>query len=147
MASNAAAAERPAGRVFAGRDTDATVSVAAGQFGSLRWLPHGKQLVAVCGYDKHIDCRRVRTTQAAPRPTTAARKGQGRPVGHLVAWLRRQTSFETQQGHRHYFSATRQQRRDARQVFYNMPGGREFADAYERPRREDEESDEPDDIR
>jgi hypothetical protein len=54
--------------------------------GQLVWDPAGKQLDAHCGTAAHnAGHSRCHTDRAL---TTGRRKGQGRPIGFLVAWLR-----------------------------------------------------------
>ena len=96
---------RHGARVPSVPDRDGTVVLQVGSYGEIRFLPQQKQLVASCYCLKHKDgdCRRTRTVVAAAQGRTAMQRGQGRPLGHLIEWLRQQSKFGSQQAHCHYF--------------------------------------------
>ena len=81
-------------------------------------------------------CRRRRTITESD---SAARQGQGRPVGLLVSWLLRADEVATAREHVAMAVSPYEQRLAARSHFYSLPGGREFGDHRERPRRAGEE--------
>ena len=72
------------------------------------------------------------------------RSGQGRPLGLMVAWLRQGYVALGQPSHKDVFVGalpSKEERMDAREWLYALPGGRAFSETFERPRRagEDEE--------
>ncbi len=135
-----------AARASGPRDMAGTQHLKVGHYGEIRYIPASNQLVAVCDFPGHDDCRRTRTCSASNALRTALQQGQGRPLGQLTHWLRQQSSFETQQNHCHGFSASYEDRAAARTYLLSLPGGQEFAHQHERPKR-DGEADEPTSIR
>lgn len=129
-------------REAGGRNAFATESFKVGSHGELRYHSGMQIMTAVCNEPDHDDCRRQRTVVASDAMRTAAQKGRGRPVGHLVAWLRSQGRFSSQRSHCHDFKCSLEERVAAREFLYSLPGGREFAAMSERPQRE-EEGEEP----
>lgn len=127
------------------RNTGISEVFKVGSHGELRYHPVMKVLTAVCNEPDHDDCRRRRTVVASEGTRTKTQKGQGRPAGHLVAWLRSQCSHVSQYSHCHDFKCTRADRIAAREYLYSLPEGKRFADAVERPKRADEE-DEPESL-
>lgn len=101
--------------------------------GSLRWNEKSQNLVAHCAHHSN-NCRRTRTTKASTG------KSQGRPCGLLCAWLERAGDYDTAQEHSAQCHPTLEQRQEARRKLFAMPKGKAFADMYERPRRQDEDS-------
>ena len=71
---------------------------------------------AVCGVDGHGDCRRQRTVVAGRK------RGQGRCLGHLTAWLLAGRDFATRQAHQDQRSISLQARQDARQFLLGLEG-------------------------
>ena len=88
----------------------------------------------------------MRTTTVPESTRTSLQKGQGRPLGHLMAWLLAQGDYVGQQEHCHTFTTTRGKREEGRAHLYSLPGGQEFATAHERSKREGE-GEEPLNIR
>ena len=127
------------------RNANVSEVLKIGSHGELRYHPVMKVLTAVCNEPDHDDCRRRRTVVASDSSRTKNQRGQGRPVGHLIAWLRAQGKHSSQHDHCHDFKCTRAERVAAREYLYTLPQGKEFADEVERPKRADEE-DEPEAI-
>ncbi|CAE7834440.1 unnamed protein product [Symbiodinium sp. CCMP2592] len=110
-------------------------------FGSLRYNDKKKTLTAHCLCDKHTDqeCRKQRTCLEGHQ------RGQGRPVGYLTLWLQEQHFHDSAKKHIKESTAheERAQRERAREYFQALPGGLDFAQKYERQRKEGE-PEEPD---
>lgn len=96
-----------------------------------------REIYAECPIKSHGLCVKSRTVNAGVRP------GQGRPLGFLTAWLRDGPSHPNALSHKASSALlTREQRREARR---SLEGLRhlEFFKSFERPRADDESSDEP----
>ena len=115
--------------------------------GKLRFYRHEKHIVAVCTNPEHRDCRMTRTLEEAPRIGKPGSKsaGQGRPLGLMVAWLRKQFDYSTQQAHLKSCKPDLESRQEARRELREMPHGEQFL-GYERALRPGE-PEEPEAIR
>ena len=109
--------------------------------GDLVFYPQSKRVTAFCVNPAHKDCRRSRSIEASDN---AWRPGQGRPIGHLMAWLRLGQAIDTREAHVRFCHPSLADRRSGRREFNEIAGAAQFADC-ERRRREDEEE-EPTDI-
>ena len=118
--------------------------------GKIRHYRHQKALVAVCTHPGHGDCRLYRTVEPPP-PARVGRPGskgygQGRPLGLLMSWLKKQFDCST---HREHMACKPdlESREQARTELRGLAGAAQFFEA-ERPLREaDREPDEPAAIR
>ena len=109
--------------------------------GSIRYNFGAQNLVAHC-VAHGGNCRRTRTVRPSAKKGASA-KAQGRPVGHLAAWLSQANDYPDASQHSSSCHPSRQERKDARQRFYDSStDAKEFADKYER-KKGDDESDEP----
>jgi hypothetical protein len=109
--------------------------------GTLRFNIMNRTICAHCTCPNHFpDCRKQRTV-CATQTAAAARAGQGRPIGLLVAWLHDSHAHATNMLHSKAPIATFETRAAARELFNALPGAAEFA-FYERPKSPDE-GDEP----
>eukprot|EP00438_Fugacium_kawagutii_P036809 Skav204463 [mRNA] locus=scaffold3437:21493:25999:+ [translate_table: standard] len=111
-------------------------------FGDLRFNPRSKLLVAHCSKHGLHTCKRSRTV-VRPEKVTIRNSGQGRPLGHLMAWLMEQSKHSTQKNHvaspvQLNFDA----RRKAREYLKKVSGSGTFFD-FERPKGDNSDS-EPD---
>ena len=115
--------------------------------GKIRYYRHERHLVAVCTNPEHQDCRMTRTLDEAPRLGKPGSKsaGQGRPLGLMVAWLRKQFDYSSQQGHLKTCKPDLESRQEARRELRDMPRGEQFL-GYERAVRPGE-PEEPEAIR
>lgn len=111
--------------------------------GSIRFNFQTHNLVAHCEVHGN-NCRRTRTCKPSARKG-ASSKGQGRPIGHLTAWLARAKDFPSNSAHSSGCHPSREDRRAGRATFNGLPGSKEFSQQYERP-RVDDESEEPFDF-
>ena len=113
--------------------------------GSVRYYPHANKLMAVCR--RHPDCRITRSTLSSEFQTRNFR-GQGRPIGRLVAWLQKQNEEQFSDAHKHIHNCvpSLQERQAAREFFQSLPHGRDYALRAERRPRENE-PEEPECIR
>lgn len=110
--------------------------------GSIRYNFKGKNLVAHCACHAG-NCRRTRTIN---RPVNATRnKAQGRPIGLLTAWLEQAHSFAGEKEHSSRCRPSFEERKAARQRFYEIEGGVAWAKKFERE-LEDGEAEEPRDM-
>ena len=106
--------------------------------GTLRYYRASSSMQAFCpwGRDVHeTDCRK----SAGCNP---AKRGSGRPIGLLVAWLRAHSDFATKHEHVHTCKPSLQQRRDARAWFMQLRGASDFAE-FEKPKADPNDDDEP----
>ena len=78
-----------------------------------------KELYAVCGCKRHGSCVNTKTCNAG------AKKGQGRPIGYLVAWLQAGCRHEGKDQHMPH-EVTHEDRVRARHFFYTLPGSIDF---------------------
>ena len=101
----------------------------------------GEYMRAHCA--KHEGCRRQRTIK--PSAFSMHNRGQGRPVGLLVAWLNDAHLFDSRESHTRARRFSFEKRKNARQVFKQNPEASDFF-AFERDRTEDESDSEPNDI-
>lgn len=85
-------------------------------------------------YDHGTACRRQ-------RQATSGRHGAGRPIGHLVAWLRQAREHRDQSDHVAAYAPSKEERMSARTWFVSLAGSQEFLDL-ERP-KQGGEGDEP----
>lgn len=108
-----------------------------GGIGHLCYYPNSKSFSAFC--PKHVDCRRSRTAKAG------CSSGQGRPLGHLLAWLSQAADYPDHKEHVKFCLPSLENRQEGRRLLQTCHGWESFAN-YERPRRAGE-SDEPDEIR
>ena len=128
------------------RDRASTHTLQVGSHGEIRYIPSSKQLVAVCNHPLHQDCRRTRSALEANSLNTPLQKGQGRPLCLLTQWLRVSTNWDSQREHCHKFGTSYDERVAARTYLMSLSNAPEFANQFERPKR-DHESDEPASIR
>ena len=105
--------------------------------GELHFSISGSYLRAHCRLHGEA-CRRQRTVLPSE---WLSRKGQGRPVGHLVSWLQKAPEAATSEEHIKFKVPQLSERRAGRSFLYSQAGGQEFAAAHERVREygEDEE--------
>lgn len=110
-------------------------------YGSVRYNYRQRNLVAHCSCHSG-NCRRTRTVNP---PTGRGRtKGQGRPIGLLVAWLQKAEDHTSDKNHSSQCRPSLHERHTARETFYDL-GGKEWAQTYERE-KEDNEPSELEDI-
>lgn len=96
------------------------------------------QFVAQCKNPAHPKCFKTRTA----KPPVAGRSGaQGRPLGHLAAWLEGSGRYQTKADHFKY-QPPLAQRRQARARLTASPESAALL-TKERPRKSDEDSEEP----
>ena len=103
-------------------------------YGSIHFYPNAQNFVAFCRAAGHQDCRKSRTCKAA---VTAARHGQGRPLGMLAQWLFNSREHATREGHQAGAVFAQSERLAARQRFLKLPGAEAMA-RNERPPEEGE---------
>ena len=108
-----------------------------GGIGRLCFYPNSNSFSAFC--PKHVDCRRSRTAKPG------SSRGQGRPLGHLLAWLSQAADYPDHTEHVKFCLPSLENRQEGRRLLQTVPGWESFAN-YERPKRAGE-SDEPDEIR
>ena len=94
--------------------------------GQLRYYHQSGTISAVCPVHASHDCRRSATTM----PT---KRGSGRPIGHLIAWLQLAESCSCRTSHVHSCRPTLEQRQAAREYFEKLDGHETFGQ-FERPR-------------
>ncbi|CAK0794624.1 unnamed protein product, partial [Prorocentrum cordatum] len=94
-------------------------------------------LIAECRDASHVKCRKHRTIKHGPRPQ------QGRPIGYLVAWLRKHAEYGSQLTHGSCNWISKEDRVAARAAFAGMGPRAQALLAIERPRRPGEAA-EPD---
>ena len=109
--------------------------------GSIHFNYTGSFLRAHCSVHGE-KCVRQRTTRASE---AMFRTGQGRPIGLLVSWLLRAPEAETRTAHRDMRVSPLADRVHARNAFYAMAGGQQFASQFERALA-DQEPEEPNRI-
>ena len=85
-------------------------------------------------YGHGAACRRQRQAKSG-------RHGAGRPLGHLLAWLREAGDHSSQQEHVASYAPSKEDRMSARTWFVSLAGSQEFLDL-ERPKQPGE-GDEP----
>ena len=131
-ADDAAGAAARAGQMVRAAGIREEVFILDGGLGELHFSTSGEYLRAHCY--AHPACRRQRTINASD---ALNRQGQGRPVGHLLAWLRKGQAVDTAQEHIAMKAAmlSYSERKQAREDFYAQPGAEEWADTYERARQ------------
>ena len=130
-----------AARAAGPRDMLSTVAFEVPDVGEVRYYPQSNTLVAFCRQEGHGDCRRGRTTLGSDVLNTPLQRGQGRPLGALLAWLSLKGEYASGHARVHQCKPTAQQRSDAREAFLLLRGARAFSEKAERPKRggEDEE--------
>lgn len=101
--------------------------------GSVRYNHKTKNLVAHCCFHAG-NCRRTRTSVEASR-LNARNRGQGRPLGHLCAWLAAADAFEDSAAHSRQCHPTLQEKQRARAQFNQQAGAAAFSSSYERNQR------------
>ena len=143
--NSGAASNKPTAKATASSSTVRKTAVAddRAEFenGSIRYNFGAKNLVAHC-VAHGGNCRRTRTVKPSAKKGASA-KAQGRPIGHLAAWLSQANNYDDAQQHSSSCQPSRQERKDARQAFYDScADAKDFADKYER-KKDDDESDEP----
>ena len=94
-----------------------------------------KELYATCGIPGHGSCVRTKTANAGPK------KGQGRPLGFLSAWLLAGKDCGTKDDHMRY-KVTLKQRQEGRTLLALLPGSEDFF-AFEADKKNDADPDEP----
>lgn len=82
--------------------------------GELRYYLKTGVMSAVCSKHAAADCRRSSTT----KPKTG--KLSGRPLGHLMAWLQQQDSYDGQTAHVHTCRPSHSERAAAREYFSTL---------------------------
>lgn len=110
--------------------------------GSITWYRCNGDFVASCNVAAHggmCKCKKTRTS-AAPGRLRRTRQAQGRPLGHLMAWLEGQAdpAFTGQRLH-HAYAPPYAARVAAREALKQLPGSEGLFDA-ERPKNEGEGS-------
>ena len=104
--------------------------------GEIHFNVTSNYLRAHCAHPAHGEaCRRQRTVLASE---FAGRGGQGRPIGSLVSWLQRAGEARSAEEHVKMKVSPFTHRVSARDFFYGLNGGRDFARMHERKRREGE---------
>lgn len=105
-----------------------------GTFGELHYYHLSEQMVAFCSLrtSSHEGCRKQMTTNPQ-------RRGSGRPIGMLVAWLQKAHLHDSKYSHIHSAVPTYQDRLDARKYFESLPGSEHFS-TFERPKKIHEDS-------
>lgn len=96
--------------------------------GSLRFYHLSSSMVAFCpeGRCRHDgDCRRSATCNPL-------RRGSGRPIGMLVAWLTQTNDYPDKRSHVNLCRPSLAERQAARRYFLGLPGAEEFAKEYEK---------------
>ncbi len=106
--------------------------------GAIHFYEKSQVFQAHCKFHEG-DCRIQRTSKAH---SSASRYWQGRPLGHLGAWLKRAQEYETRQDHCKASSFPFKDRHAARQEFSRLHGWNEL-ESKERPKGTGEDS-EPD---
>ena len=100
---------------------------------------HDEWFVAFCDPSYgHGVCKLTRTSRAS---TIAARRGQGRPLGLLMSWLKRANGVTDEHAHKSMYYiqlATHGERVAEREYLGTLPGGAALM-AFERAMRPDEE--------
>ena len=103
--------------------------------GSLRYYYLTGSMTASCKHHDD-DCRKSATCDPV------SKKGSGRPIGHLVAWLQRCEEFESRREHVHTCRPTLEQRQSARSWFESLPGSSEFTQ-WEKKKQVESDPNEP----
>ncbi|CAE7236522.1 unnamed protein product [Symbiodinium sp. CCMP2456] len=112
------AAGRAGGGVRSGEEI-IRVDVAGGR---LVYYGESQDLKVFCTNAGHLNCEKKRTVKPG------GRKGQGRPIGFLLAWLAAADSFEDASKHVHKCKPTLAQRTEAREKFKTVNGWQALAD-------------------
>lgn len=116
-------------------EAESTEKISVEQYGEIRFNVNG-YMRAVCFQHEPIgSCVRQRTCRSAI-------PGRGRPIGQLTAWLFSASEHETSKAHIKAGVASLQDRSDAREMFYTLPGGEFFAEQFEAEKAHGE-ADEP----
>ena len=102
--------------------------------GTLVYYEHTKDVTAYC--DRHPECRKTRTTRPGNK------RGQGRPLGFLLAWLGKAADYTNQSTHVHRCRVTLEDRRAGRMLLMLQEGWETLGNK-ERPQRADEAEEEP----
>ena len=123
-------------KVVKGRSTLNREVFPVGDLGELRYYLIGQNMAAACYRHGEEDCRKSSTV--APKGN-----GSGRPIGHLVAWLRMCDQYSCKKDHVHKCRPNLSQRQEAREWFNTLPGADEFARQYEKPKAKKSDPDEP----
>ena len=115
----------------------------------IRYNHESSAFIAICRCKDHstetADCKKQRTANPAASGRRSNR-GQGRPLGLLVAWLQICDCHATGDAHKNAVdSITREQRVQGRKLLMRQRGAVELA-SHERPKVGDEDS-EPEDIK
>lgn len=103
--------------------------------GELRYYILTDTMTAVCSCHPGGECRRSATT--APQ-----RRGSGRPIGHLIAWLQQGHEYDSRNRHVHECRPSLSDRQAARRFFQGLPGSDEFS-AFEKEKSSRTDPDEP----
>ena len=140
--SSSSIEDEPAGRRGPARDVLTIPVEGSEKLGKIHMFELGarKEFFAICPCDHHApDCRRYRTAHGGRKVA------QGRPLGLLAAWLHAgcQPAIADRDDHK-AFQPTREQRLAGRALVHADPNADLFL-AFERPRRDGEES-EPDGL-
>ncbi|CAE7234861.1 unnamed protein product [Symbiodinium sp. KB8] len=105
--------------------------------GRLVYYAESQDLKVFCTNAGHLNCEKKRTVKPG------GRKGQGRPIGFLLAWLACADSFEDARKHVHNCKPTLAQRKEARENFKTVSGWQALADKERERRVEEGEPEEP----
>ena len=116
--------------------------------GSISWSRSNGDFVASCCVPNHggiSKCKKTRTSWAPTERMKRTRRAQGRPLGHLMAWLQDQhnAAYVTQKQH-HAFAPSFEARARARAALKLRAGSADLF-AAERP-KEDDEGSEPEGL-
>ena len=104
------------------RDYGNRIAIEVPGCGEIHYYRSTGQFVAFCRHrkDRHAsDCRKSAVGHLAKR-------GSGRPLGLLTAWLQRADEFEHKMGHVHLCIPTLAQRQSGRNLFASLEGSEEF---------------------
>lgn len=122
---------------------DSMISVTVDDYGEIWWMPDLREFHAICRCNSHDPhkgkpCMRVRTVDPGPK------RGQGRPLGFLTAWLQAQHEYHTRWEHVHLCNPVLSSRKDGRRTLASFEGA-EVLFSKERARDlANEEPEEPD---
>ena len=129
-------------RAVVGRSRTGTEVRFSTPVGDLAFYPQNSTMSAFCTNPRHNDCRRNRTVKPSEN---IFRQGQGRPIGLLMAWLQQSNDYATKDEHVRWCNPGFRHRQSGRSQFMALNDAARFA-AHERPRRPDEDNDEPHEI-